>query len=417
MKTKSTKRVLVILSTVLLAGVALAGCHEPTTDDQFTIGSVLPLTGDLSPFGPSAQNALNLAISHVNDAGGVMGEPVRHVEENSETRGEAALSAAGRLIDTERVHAIVGAMGSGVSMAFIDRVIDAQIPMVSPSNTNPDFTDYPDNGWYFRTVPSDAAQGVIMAYLLHSQNITDVSIIMLNNDYGVGFGNVVRETFEAQGGNVLEFVAYDPEGADFRADVAQAANAGPEGIVLIGYPDTGRIVLENAYEAGYLGGDSDIRWFFGEGMMDPGMVTEFHEDVEDGVLNGIWGTTPEELTQAGFIDDFQAAYGDDPALFSDRTYDAGMLLMLAAEHCQCFGGQALLDSMRAVQNSPGEEIVYDAARALELIRDGQDIVWTGAAGPMEWDDVGDVDAPYSTWRIADGQIVTDESGLWPEDVF
>jgi branched-chain amino acid transport system substrate-binding protein len=411
MNSVKTNKIIVTTTALLVASVALAGCHEPAgTDEQLRIGSILPLTGDLGPFGPSAQQAVDLAVAHVNAAGGVNGQDVIHIGRDSQSRGEAAFSAATNLLEVERVHAVVGAMGSTVSLNIIDRFIDAQIPMISPSNTAPTFTDYEHHGWYFRTVPTDAVQGMVMANMLMDEGMETVSIIALNNDYGVGFGGTTRDHFESLGGTVAAYVLYDPEGADFSADVDQAMNPGPEAVVLIGYPDTGRVILEDAFAKGHL---DDIPWFFGEGMKSQSFVTEFNTEVGEGALNGVLGTSPEEMTDDGFLQDFEAATGGEPALFSDRTYDAAVLVMLGAEHCSCTGGQALLDSMRAVNNSPGEEVTYDVARALDLIRDGQDIVWTGAAGPMEWDDVNDVEVPFSLWRIDDGQIVDFETGVWP----
>lgn len=411
--------VLAMLITLVLASVAMAGCHESDTEDQFTIGSVLPLTGDLSPFGPAAQNAVNLAVQQVNAAGGVHGEDVRHVEQNSETREEAGRSAAEHLLNVERVDAIVGAMGSGITSAFVNSVIDAQIPIISPSNTAPRFTDLDDDGWYFRTVPSDALQGPVMADLLLEHGRDEISIIMLNNDYGIGFGEALQQAYEENGGSVAEFVPYNPEGADFTTDVQTAVDADPDAVVLIGYPDTGAIVLRNALEQGYFD-DDPIPWYFSEGMNDQGFVTDFHGEADENVLDGFWGTLPEQNEDDNFTADFEGAFGSSPALFSDRTYDAAMLLMLAAEHCECTGGADIQESLLAVQNAPGEEVVYDAQRALDLIREGEDIIWTGASGPMEWDDVGDVDeefAVFATWEIVDGEIVVQERGIRMENLF
>jgi ABC-type branched-subunit amino acid transport system substrate-binding protein len=431
-------KILVVTITLIVASVALAGCHErgavtrdcpplsaaaspvdapdptpgePTgVGEQLRLGSILPLTGDLSPFGPAAQNALNLAIDQVNAAGGVNGQDVQHMAMDSETRGEAAFSAATQLIDVDGVHAIIGAMGSGISMSFIDRVVDAQIPMVSPSNTGPDFTTYPDDGWYFRTVPSDTLQGAVMAQMLLDHGIERVSILALNNDYGVGFGDVVCATFIDAGGELARYVLYDPDGADFSTDVDTAVGGDPQAIVLISYPDTGTVILEHAYAQGQL---DDHQWYFSEGLKSQSFISSFHADVGEQPLDGIWGTSPEELTDEGFLEDYEAAYGSEPTLFADRTYDAGILVMLGAEHCGCTGGRALLDSMRTVQNAPGEEVVYNVTQALDLIRDGQDIVWSGAAGPMEWDGVGDVEAPYEIWRIVNGMIEVQETDVWP----
>lgn len=411
----SQKKVQVMAASAVLLAVILSGCHEPghgTDDDQLVIGSVLPMTGGLSPYGPSARNAVDLAVDHVNDAGGVNGQDVRHVAEDSETTEEGASSAVSNLLNVDGIHALIGPMGSGMSMAIVDQVIAAEIPMVSPSNTGPDFTTLDDDGWYWRTVPSDALQGAVMAMVLEEQGHTRVSIIAANDAYGVGFGEVLEESFTADGGTILEFVRYDREGTDYTSDVEAAAADDPDAIVLIGYPQEGRVLIQNAFERGHIGAESGIEWYFSEGFRAQSFVDEIH-DQSPGLLNGYWGTTPEQDTNEGFLNDFQAAHGEEPALFADRTYDAAVLVMLAAANCGCTDGAGIRDSLRDVQNAPGDEVVYDVARALELIRDGEDIQWTGAAGPMEWDDVGDVSAPYSTWQIVDGDIETQQTGITP----
>lgn len=411
----SQKHIQVVAAVAVLLAVVLAGCHEPghgADGDELVIGSVLPATGGLSAYGPAARTAVDLAVDHVNDAGGVNGQDVRHVAEDSETTEEAASSAVSNLLNVENIHALIGPMGSGMSMAVVDQVIAAEIPMVSPSNTGPDFTTLDDGGWYWRTVPSDALQGAVMAMVLEEHGHRTISIIAANDAYGVGFGEVLERSFTGDGGTILEFVRYDREGADYTSDVDAAATGGPEAIVLIGYPQEGRVLLQNAFERGHIGEGSDIEWYFSEGFRAQSFVDEMHEQ-SPGLLNGYWGTTPEQNTNQGFLDDYRAAQGEEPALFADRTYDAAVLVMLAAEKCGCTDGAGIRDSLRDVQNAPGEEVVYDVARALELIRDGQDIQWTGAAGPMEWDDVGDVSAPYATWRIVDGTIETQQTGITP----
>jgi ABC-type branched-subunit amino acid transport system substrate-binding protein len=413
------------LLSVMLVTVGLAGCLDPAVEDNddpdveaLRMGTILPLTGDLSPFGPSAQNAVELAVKHVNEAGGVNGQDVELETADSETSEEAATGAASHLIDVVGVHAIVGAMGSGISLAFIDQAVGAQIPMISPSNTAPTFTqmaqDSDTDGWYFRTVPSDALQGAVMADLLHEQGMTRIAILAINNDYGVGFGEVLQDRFMAQAGVVQAFVRYDPMGTDFSSDVEEAAALSPDAIVLIGYPDTGEIIVRQAFERGHIGPDTDIDWYFSEGLKDPEFVREQRTPEGEFILEGYFGTTPEELTEAQFLQDFEAEYGDAPALFSDRTYDAAMIVMLAAEYCSCVSGEEFKQAFHEVQNSPGEEVVYDAARALELLQDGQDIQWTGAAGPMEFDENGDVVAPYSVWQVVDGEIQTVQEDVVPE---
>lgn len=386
------------------------------------LGTILPLTGDLNPYGPPAENAVQLAVQHVNDAGGVNGQEVELVTEDSETSEDAASSAASNLIDVEEVHGIVGAMGSSVSLSFIDQVVQAEIPMISPSNTAPTFTEMAESGetegWYFRTVPSDTLQGALMADVALDEGFETASILAINNDYGVGFGDVFEDRYEDNGGEVLEYVRYDSEGTDFSSDVDAAASPEPEVVVAIGYPDTGQIFMQNAFDRGHAGANPTVDWLFSEGFQDQsGFVDELptveFEGEEHSIIEGCMGTAPQEMTHEQFIADFQEAYDSEPALFSDRTYDAAMLMMLASERCDCVEGDAFKESIVEVQNEPGTEVEYDAQEALLMLRAGQDIQWTGAAGPLEFDENNDVTAPGLIWQVNDGQIEVIETGIVP----
>lgn len=408
------------LIALLVVSVALAGCMQRDrggAGEGLRLGSIMPLTGGLADFGPSSQNAVNLAVRHVNDAGGVRGADVQHFGEDSETDEGATTSAAANLIEVQRIHGLVGPMGSGPSLAIIEQVASAQIPMISPSNTGTVFTELSASsdtgGWYFRTVPSDALQGWVMAFLVQTEGMSTISILAQDTPYGVGFGDVVKEQFEARGGTVSTYIRYDPAADDFSGEVEDATTPEPDGVVVVGYPDEGETLVRNAIERDKIGGASDIRWFFSEGFKSQAFVDRIHQEAP-GVLNGYNGTTPMSLTNETFLADYQAAYGEEPFLFADRTYDATVLLMLAAEFCNCTGGEAYKEAIVDVQNPPGTEVVYDVAEALRLVRDGTDIVWTGAAGPLEFDDNNDVAAPYATWAIVDGQITTVQTGIVPE---
>lgn len=408
---------------VLFVSVALAGCTDGRQRDgaeAFKLGSVLPLTGDLSAFGPSAEKAVRLAVKQVNANGGVNGEPVEHISEDSETSQTAAPQAVSRLINVEGVHGLVGAMGSGVSLSFIEQVAQAGIPMISPSNTAPTFStvygqDGGDNGWYFRTVPADTLQGRVMVQLAQQRNFTKTAILAINNDYGVGFGEVFQAAWEEMGREVTAFVKYDPEETSFGSTVDQVAAGDPDGVVVIGYPDTVTAIMDVAFEKGYAGPDGTLEWLFSEGLKDQAFVDQVNQ-TQDGewILAGYLGTTPVFDLSQDFVDTFRSEYGSEPALFSDTTYDAAMLLMLAAEQCDCTGGEPLRQALLQVQNDGTE--VGDPGEALERIRNGEDIDWDGAAGEMSWDDIGDVTTgTYAIWQVTDeGEIETVQSDIQVE---
>lgn len=327
----SGQRTTAFFAAAIAIALVLAGCPQPGGDGDglaaFKLGSVLPLTGDLSPFGPSAEKAVQLAVKKVNENGGVNDQDVIHISEDSETSQQAAPQAVSRLVNVEGIHGLVGAMGSGISLSFIDQIAQAGIPMISPSNTAPTFsttygTQGGDNGWYFRTVPADTLQGKVMTQLVIDSGYSKTAILAINNDYGVGFGDIFQQEYEtddpaaAGGRDITDYVKYDPEATTFGSTVDDVVGANepaedPEAVVVIGYPDTVTAIMTNAFEKGYAGPNGSVDWFFSEGLKDEsGFVDEVNK-TDDGeyILAGYRGTTPEFDIGQEFATDFQNEYG------------------------------------------------------------------------------------------------------------
>nr|QNO46441.1 hypothetical protein KCGBEFIM_00016 [Methanosarcinales archaeon ANME-2c ERB4] len=117
---------------------------EPESAPVVKIGTLLPLTGDLAAYGGPMEDGARLAIKEVNENGGVLGGDIKLVTKDSQTTGVAAVDAMNQLVTLEKVPAVIGAAGSGVSLAVIDIAVNNHIIQISPSNTAPDFTTYPD---------------------------------------------------------------------------------------------------------------------------------------------------------------------------------------------------------------------------------------------------------------------------------
>ena len=134
-----------------------------TADGVLKVGTILPETGDLAFLGPPEFAGAQLAINEINDAGGVLGADVEYSPGDSgDTNTDIANQTTDRLL-SEGVDVIVGAASSGVSFTVIDKITGANVIQFSPANTSPDFTDYDDNGLYFRTAPSDVLQGRVLS--------------------------------------------------------------------------------------------------------------------------------------------------------------------------------------------------------------------------------------------------------------
>ncbi|MCZ2824882.1 MULTISPECIES: ABC transporter substrate-binding protein [unclassified Modestobacter] len=214
------------------------------TGDPLVIGTLLPLTGNLAFLGPPEVAAAQLAVNEVNEAGGVLGQPVQLVEGDS---GDASTDTATQTVDRllqSNVDAIVGAASSGVSLTVIDTITGAGVLQISPANTSDQFTEYNDNGLYFRTAPPDTLQARALADLIAEDGNNTVGILAINDPYGTGLAENTRDNLIAGGlsEDSIEYVTYDPQAANFDSEVQQMVDFNPDAVVVIGFEESSRII-------------------------------------------------------------------------------------------------------------------------------------------------------------------------------
>jgi hypothetical protein len=216
-----------------------------TTGEPLTIGYLLPLTGNLAFLGPPEIAGFDLAISDVNAAGGVLGAPVKaEGADSGDTSTDTATQSVDRLLQAG-VNVIVGAASSGVSQTVIDTITGAGVMQISPANTSDIFTDYDDNGLYFRTAPPDVLQARALADLILEEGNNTVGILALNDPYGTGLAENTRTNL-LDGGlseeDVPEPVIYDPQAANYDAEVQQMVDLNPDAIIVIGFEESSKII-------------------------------------------------------------------------------------------------------------------------------------------------------------------------------
>ncbi|MCW2699882.1 MAG: ABC-type branched-chain amino acid transport system periplasmic component-like protein [Blastococcus sp.] len=214
------------------------------TGGPLTIGTLLPLTGDLAFLGPPEVAASKLAVQDINAAGGALGQPVKLVEGDSgDASTDTATQTADRLLQSG-VNAIIGAASSTVSLTVIDRITGAGVMQISPANTSDQFTNYDDNGLYFRTAPPDVLQARALADLIGGDGNNTVAILARNDAYGTGLAKNTVENLVSQGlseGDVKN-VTYDPTAANFDAEIQQMVDFAPDAIVVIGFEESSKII-------------------------------------------------------------------------------------------------------------------------------------------------------------------------------
>lgn len=212
-------------------------------DGVLKIGTLLPETGNLAFLGPPEIAGAQMAVEEINAAGGYNGQPVQLVEGDSgDTTTDTATQTVTREL-AEGVDAIIGAASSSVSAGVVDLITTAGVTMFSPANTSKQFSDYPDEGLYFRLGPSDILQGQVLAELIAEDGAASLVILNFDDDYGNGLADDLKASFEAGGGEVVDTITYDPQAQTFDAEVEQALAADADAIALIGFDETSRLLV------------------------------------------------------------------------------------------------------------------------------------------------------------------------------
>jgi branched-chain amino acid transport system substrate-binding protein len=379
----------------------------PAAGGPLKIGILVPFTGALSDFGEPFANAARLAVKEINEAGGVLGQPVELIEGDSATEPVKAQEEARRLIDIEGVSALVGAAASGVTLPVAESVaIPSEIVMISPASTSPALTAVDDDGFLYRTTISDAAQGVILGKLTYEiLGFTSACTMYVNNAYGQGLSEQFTETFEELGGTVTAQVSHaTEEQVSYLSELNQCVEDNPEVLAAISYPEHGRVYLKEALEGALID-----QFVFCDGTKSDEQFADLGWDN----FEGMYGTAPGALVLAAgtaFTNAYEAEYGEKPPLpFMRESYDAVYIIALAAEQAGSVDSKAIRDAIDDIANPPGEEIdpgVEGFGEALAFIADGTAINYQGTAGPIDFDPNGDVlRGAIEIWEVTGGKIV------------
>ncbi len=389
--------------TALVASAGALGlAMGAAVAEEAKVGVILGFTGPIESLTPDMAASAELALKEVSDSGLLLGDmtltPVRG--DSTCIDSAAATSAAERLITSDGVVAIMGADCSGVTTAIANNTaIPNGVVMVSPSATSPALTTIEDNGYFFRTAPSDARQGEVLADILTDRGITEVAVTYTNNDYGKGLSDSFQAAFEARGGSVLVVTAHEDGKADYSAEVAALSAAGAEHLAVFGYVDQGgKGIIQTSLDTGAF--DSFI---LADGMIGESLIEAIGPD-----LNGTIGTLPGSESQeaADFVTYAQdnGEAGDCP--FCGESYDAAALIALAMQAAGSADRADIQAHIMDVANAPGTPIgPGNLAEGLQILADGGEIDYVGATS-VELTDVGEAAGSYKELEIQDGAFVT-----------
>ena len=212
--------------------VSLAGCGQKS--DEIRIGVFAGLTGGTATFGRSTANGVEMAFFEINEQGGLLGQKVKIILEDDQSKPEEAKTAVIKLIKRDRVVALIGEVASSRTLAAAPEAQRAKIPLISPSSTNPKVTEIGD--YIFRGCFIDPFQGSMMAKFAYQKlGLRKVAIFKdIKNDYSVGLSDFFEKTFKALGGEIVANESYSEGDIEFRAQLTAIRALGPEGIYVPG---------------------------------------------------------------------------------------------------------------------------------------------------------------------------------------
>ncbi len=399
----------------ILGGVAAAVAAMAMTgaayaaDCDITVGVVMELTGPAGAYGQAGAKSIEMALRDINDAGGVGGCKLVTDTRDSQSQGTVAVDVANQLVTVKKVPVIIGGIISSVSIPILTSVTGpAKVVQVSPASSSPTLTqlgrDGKTNGVFFRTITSDALQGTAAAKYALDQGLKKLSIIHVNNDFGVNMVKEFSSAYKALGGTIVSDTPYNEKQPTYQAEVTAAMAGAPDGLYLVSYPVDGATIARAWISQG-----GPAKFLLNDGMNDKGFV----EAVGAKYLNEAYGTssgTDETPSTKYFNDNYKVFSGLDPGSpAAVQAYDAGAIVGLAIAQAGKGDATAIKDAMRKVLSADGTVIHAgkdEFAKALQLIKDGKPIKYEGVIGAVTFDEFGDITGPFRLWKMKDGETTT-----------
>lgn len=345
------KRSMISLCLALAVTVLFTSCKKEGAagdGNEVLVGEFASMTGQTATFGQSSHAGTTLAIDEINAAGGVLGKQIKLISEDDQSKAEDATAAVQKLINRDRVIALLGEVASSRSRAGGPIAQQAKIPMISPASTNEEVTKIGD--YIFRICFIDPFQGEAIANFgmktLHAKRAA--ILLDTKQDYSIGLANSFRETLKKNGGQEVSEQAYSSGDKDFRAALTSIRASNPEMIFIPGYYSEVSLIVRQARELGItcplLGGD---------GWDSPELTKGAEKDFNGTYFSNHLSTDDPDPAVQNFTKKYMAKYKNEPDAMAALGYDAAYILVDAIKRAGTTEGTKLRDAIAATKDYAG----------------------------------------------------------------
>mgnify|MGYP000007517689 FL=1 len=381
----------VVASVAAAALVFGTSVPASAADSQLKIGAIVPLTGSLSFLVPPEIAGLHLAVDEINAAGGVLGKKVTlDILDEADGDSPAVSQASATKHLANKVDLIIGAASSSRTKLIIDKITSAKVVQISGSNTSPSLTDWKDNGFYFRTAPSDLLQGRVLANQILQDGASSVAILLQDTAYGVGLNAQLKAVLE-KGKATVTSISFPENETSVSSYVDKALAGNPDAVVIVSYNESKKIIP--ALQAkGYSGGNV---------YLVDGNAVDYSKESYASYLNGAKASIPGKALDAAFKSKLAAAYKKYTSktltdfTYGESIYDAVIIGALAAQAAKDASGVGIKSQITEISKAgAGKVTVTNFKDGLAALKAGKKINYDGKTGAIEFDKNGDPTGAY-----------------------
>lgn len=391
----TTDRRALLAGAAALAGLSALPGRALAQGAPIKIGTLTPLTGAGGPYGPVMVKAVKAVVDEVNAAGGVLGRKVELISEDDQTNPEAGVRAARKLIDVDKVSAILGTWASSVTTAVAPLCWESKTFLATVSGAD-SITQLPHQGYLIRTQPNTTLQGRKFGEFCVAEKAKRVFFLSPQTPFAKSQFDNITEAVKKAGGETGSLI-YDDKKPAYRSEIDEVLRFKPDAIIFGGYtPDT-TVMLKDAYRAGYTG----LKVAFGYAVNQK-LVESVPAEVVDKTFTIAPSPAEGSKAYARLVKMIGVA---SPDPYTTQVYDQINLILMAIAIAGDSSGTAIKDSVRKVSQAQGGAKVDNALDGLKAIAAKQPVDYDGASGPCDFTETGDiVDCQFRYEQVQGGKL-------------
>ncbi len=381
-----------------VAGLAAAGLLPQGATAEtgaIRLGALTPLTGSGGPYGPVMVKAIQAVAAEVNKAGGVLGREIEIISEDDQTNPEAGVRAARKLVDVDKVSAILGTWASSVTTAVAPICWESGTVLATVSGADA-ITALPHRGYIIRTQPTTVLQGRKFGEFAVEQGVKKLFFFSPQTPFAESQFTNITAAVNAAGGETKSMI-YDDKKPSYRSEVDEMLAYGPDVIVLGGYAADTTVLLKDIFRSGYEGKKIAFAYSVNQKLID---------SVPAEIVEGIYTIAPSPAQSSSAYKRLVSLIGvENPDPYTTQVYDQANLIIMAIAKAGASDGKSIRDAIRSVSQAKDGDVVDNALDGLKLIAAGKPVNYEGASGPCDFTDAGDIsDSQFRYEQVEGGKL-------------